>query len=96
MKIVAKKLESPDFCSKDINFVNRVYEDLFYQLNEVFGKLKADMIREMTEKGDVTIEEAENFIDRYMYPDIDIEDTLNGLPFRLMCSYKFRDIEEVF
>lgn len=95
MKIIAKKLEHPDFGSKNIDFINKAYQDLFYQINEIFGKLKADMMREMTEKGDITIEEAEDFIDKYMYPDIEIEDTLNGLPFQLMCSYKFRDIEEV-
>lgn len=88
-----KKLEYSNFGSKNIGFINKAYQDLFHQMNEIFGKLKADMIYEITEKGDITIEEAEDFIDRYMYPDIEIEDTLNGLPFQLICSYKFRDIE---
>lgn len=79
----------------ETNMGNKIYKNLLYQIDDALNKVKMILIDELLTDDLITYEEAEEFIDKYMYPNITIEKTDLDKPKKFVCCYKFKDIDEM-
>lgn len=79
----------------ETNKSTKMMRDLLYQIKEALNKAKMILIDELLTDDLITYEDAEEFIDKYMYPNITIEKTDLGKPKNIVCCYKFKDIDEM-
>lgn len=80
---------------QELDEANQIMEDLLYQIKEALNEAKMILIDELLTDDLITYEKAEEFINKYMYPNITIEKTDLGKPKNIVCCYKFKDIDEM-
>lgn len=78
----------------ETNKGNKMMTDLLYQIDDALNKAKMILIDELLTDDLITYKDAEEFINKYMYPNITIEKTDFGTKY-IVCCYKFKDIDEM-